>query len=171
MLDRGLILGGLPAGLVLGALVWLVTDRGGPQVEALEVAAAELQRMTPPSARRLGSMRVGLQGAPLFGRANSEALGPEPTLVLQGVVRTPRRQAALIAINGKPADWLSVGETRDGITVQDVGARGVMISSANGVKEIGLGSTLSPSVATPTSAAPAAGFRSPPAPASAPASS
>lgn len=171
MLDRRLILGGLPAGLVLGALVWLVADRGNSQIEALDIAVADLQRMTPTSARRPGATRNGLQGPPLFGQANSEALGPEPTLVLQGIVRTSRRHAALIAINGKPAEWLSVGETRDGITMQDVSTRGVTVSSANGVKEIGLGSTSSPSVTAPTSADPAAGFRSPPAPASAPASS
>jgi len=174
LLDRSLILGGLPVGLVLGAFVWLMIGHGGPQVDALEASVVELQKMTPASSRRVASAAAGLalQGVPLFGRANSEALGPEPALVLQGLVRTPRRMAALIAINGKPADWLSVGETRDGVTLQDITAHGVTVTSANGAKDISFGAA-APAPTMPTAppandSGPPPGFRSPPAPASAP---
>lgn len=173
MLDRGLILGALPAGIVLGALTWLIAGRGGDQVEALEPLTTQLHSMTLARPRPSGASPVAIAGVspPLFGRLNGEVEPPEPTLVLQGVVRTARRQGALIAINGKPADWLSIGETRDGITLQEVNARGAVISFEGGVREISFGAASAPSpTATVIENGPPAGVRSPPPPASAPTS-
>jgi hypothetical protein len=105
------------------------------------------------------------------------------------VVRTRRRQAALVAINDAPADWLTVGETRDGVTLQAIEGSRIVVDTLLGPVPIQVGetvggappaSTSGPSTAASANPPPPAGvsptildktppgFRVPPAPASAP---
>jgi hypothetical protein len=167
LFDRKLILSAAPVGLVLGAAIWLVIGRGGPRAEALEQVQTELSRMRPANARPSArSGQLALATAPMFGPAPGEIIAPEATVSLQGVVRTPRRQAALVAINGKAPEWLGVGETRDGVTLESLSTSSITVVMANGAREIGFG----PAGATPPSSGPdpSSNFKSPPPPASAP---
>ncbi len=171
MLDRNLILCGPPIGLVLGVAVWLSTGHDGPQQQALDAAAGKLQAMRPANVHNAATTGAAPSlTATLFAQPEPGAIPAEVSVALQGLTRNARRQAALLAIGGRTADWLAVGETRDGVTLDSVRASGVTISTATGSRDLSFG---------PASAAPAApsggfdpgpppGMRGPPPPASAP---
>lgn len=170
MLDRDLILFSLPVGLVLGLAVWAASGQGA-QTDALQAAADQLQAMRPAIKRVDGQAMPSPMISPIFAQADQGAAPVEISVALQGVSRSGRRQAALIAIGGQPADWLTVGETRGGVTLEAVRANGVTITTANGPRELGFGPS---TVTTPGSmapggeAGPAPGSKGPPPPASAP---
>lgn len=144
----------------------------GARLAAVETRLAQVTVKRP--ANRFAPLIDLSLVAPLFGGATETPPEPEPAVTLIGVTRTPRRSAALVSINGAAADWMQLGESRDGVTLQDVGSNGVVIATVNGPKEIALGQTgmaasamvLAPSTAGPDGPPP--GFRSPPPPASAP---
>lgn len=170
MLDRNLILCGLPVGLILGVAAWMSTGRAGATSEALEQAASALQAMPKGGARRqTASIAPPSLTAPLFAQPEGAALPVETSVVLQGLSRTPRRQSALLAIGARPAEWLTVGETREGVTLDSVGPGGVTITTPSGTRDLGFGpantSNQAPASIDPM---PPPGVRSPPPPASAP---
>jgi hypothetical protein len=113
---------------------------------------------------------VGLSSvAPLFPILSGPNAPPELVVSVEGVVRTPGRTAALLSIQGGPAQWFALGETRDGVTLEEVGAAGVTISTVRGARQLSLGSSAPPSslaAIAPDVAPP--GYRQPPEPASAP---
>jgi len=168
LLDRNLILYGLPAGLLMGVAVWMLAGRGGASSEALQSAADALQAMHPPPNVKSSTALAPSFAAPLFAPPEPGAASTEISVALQGLTRSARRQAALLAIGGRPADWLSVGETRDAVTLESVRANSVTISTPAGSREISFGPAAP--VAAPSSydAGPPPGMRGPPPPASAP---
>ena len=167
MFDRKLIIAAPLAGVVVGAVAWLGLGRDGAPVDSLDQASLTLTSLRSLSARAAPVRTAqSLAAPPLFGRMAGEVDAPEAAVILQGVVRTARQRAALLSIAGRPADWLYLGQTREGLTLESVDAAGVTLSSANGVRQIGFGAASSPS--TPPVTEPPAGYRGPPEPASAP---
>jgi hypothetical protein len=77
---------------------------------------------------------VRAASAPLFGLTGGP--GSDVQLRLDGLAITPGSKAALISINGKPADWLDLGATRDGVTLLDVQPLKVTLDTATGFKEV-----------------------------------
>jgi hypothetical protein len=101
----------------------------------------------------------------------------EPSIRVDGVSMTRRRLAALIAIDSGPAEWLQVGESRGGVTLQSVSVSGVTVETPLGVKAVNLGDQAAASAPAVGAAGPPIaagpdqippGFRSPPEPASGP---
>ncbi len=75
-------------------------------------------------------------GAPPLFAATA---APEPQVRLLGLSRSARRTAALVSIGGAAAAWLSVGETRDGVTLESVSAGAITIDTAGGLRDVRLG--------------------------------
>lgn len=170
MLDRNLILCGLPVGLVAGIAAWMAFGRDLPQMGALDAVVTTLKPSRPVTKVQAGAPLAAGLAPPLFAPAESGAATAEVSVVLQGLSRTPRRQAALLAISGRPAEWLSVGETRDDVTLESVRANGATITTPSGTREVSFGAvpTSAAAAATPQADAAAPTLRAPPAPASAP---
>jgi hypothetical protein len=108
--------------------------------------------------------------APLFATSSLTPSAPEVAVKVLGIARTPSGSAALLSINNGPADWLAVGASKDGVTLQEVTASAAIIDTPGGTRTVPLGETSTPSPAAPATPqpAPATGVRMPPAPASAP---
>lgn len=164
--------GAAPVGLLTGLLAWLVA--GGPSVQAraLDVTEARLAAIRPergsgPASRAGGA--AALLGAPLFAVAGAAA-EHDPSVRLDGVSVTRRRMAALISLDGKPAEWMSLGESREGVTLRTITTAGVTLDTASGEKTVSLGD--GPVGAAGPAAqgldGPPPGVRLPPEPASAP---
>jgi hypothetical protein len=81
----------------------------------------------------------GLASTPLLLMTTGPGAQPEPALRLDGVVRSPKRTAALIAINDAPAEWLAKGEIRDGVTLEDVQPARVLVDTLYGERQLELG--------------------------------
>jgi hypothetical protein len=168
-----LILGAIPAGLVTGAFVWLLVAHGAAapaKIEALQARADALSapRADAPSADA-GSVAAG---APIFALTTGPGAVQEIEVVLTGIARTPTRTAALISIGGKPAEWLDQGQTKDDVTLTEVGAGKVTVDTPTGSKDVLLGKTASATASGAAAAngdrGPPPGFHNPPPPASAP---
>jgi hypothetical protein len=168
------------AGLVAGAAGWLLFSHGASA--AARVAALQ-DRAQALAAPRAGFSSTGAGQVALARPIFALTAGPHPVadtiVVLSGIQRTPAHTAALLSINGKPADWLELGATRDDVTLVEVQAGKVVVDTPTDLKEVVLGAK--PTSATPggqpASAAPPTpgesdspppGFRAPPPPASAP---
>lgn len=144
---------------------------GRPQARALEQMEARLAAFPA----RIGS-RPALSPAltapkvSIFPVLDGPDAPPDIPVRLEGVARSPGRIAALLAVGGGPAGWLRLGETRDGVTLTEVGSATVTVDTARGPKIVGLGSgSASPANPLPVATdAPPPGLRSPPEPASAP---
>jgi hypothetical protein len=170
-----LIWGAAPAGLVAGALAWLVF--GGAFSVSPELTGYEtrLNALDTHPARHIAGVSVSVADAlahPLFS-VGGVALA-DVNIQLEGIALTPRRAAALLSINGQPAEWVERGVTKDGATLQQVLSTKVVIDTATGPHEVGLNDHPAP----PTQASSAVGgaqqsavppgYRLPPPPASAP---
>lgn len=171
--------------MVAGALAWFVA--GGPSsgLASLDAASAEVSALRSPhlDTGRVVSRDVsGMAAAPLFTLTTGPGAVPEPVIQLAGLTRARDRVAALVSINDRPTEWLRRGESRDGVTLQEVRDSSVVVDTVYGPREVALGDR---SAATVSSAAvgaaastpaplpaatvpPPRGFRMPPAPASAP---
>ena len=165
MLDRALIAFVPVGGLALGALVWLAAaGHGAPAaVSQLDARLTSIPSGRPTPSLSAASAFQAL-ATPLFPSATA---GPvvDLALSLEGVVNFPGRVAALLSVNGAPAQWLALGETRDGVALQEVRGASVLLSTAAGPRELAIGDAPTPPV---QSDVPPPGARSPPPPASAP---
>ena len=144
MFDRRspLILGAAPLGLVLAAIAWLLFGAHASALARLEGLNSRLVATKTASA-----LNVVVSGAdpaqpalatPLFALSTGPGAATEVAVRLDGLAITPRRRAALISIGGKPADWLEVGATRDGVTLMEVHATKVTLDTAAGFKDVDL---------------------------------
>lgn len=175
----------LRATLILSAAAGLALAGAGSLLlagrsEAAAVAGLDTRLAAIPArpARGAGALVTPLLQAapPLFPSAGGPNPSTELSVALEGVARSPERVAALLAIGGKPSEWLAQGETRDGVTLAEVGARGVTIDTARGERSLALGEGSSPPSANPAPSSasitpaegPPQGFHTPPEPASAP---
>lgn len=136
---------GLVVGLATGWAAWVCA--GGPSAAATKVEPeiAALQALEVPA---LGAVKSDLgadegPGRPLFQLTTGPSAVHEPTLRLDGLAITRRRAAALIAIDGKPAEWLAQGETRDGITLTRLSSRLAVIDTLVGTHSLALGESYS----------------------------
>lgn len=170
-----LILGALPAGVLLASLAWFVAGGGSSAADDVTAVQERLDTALPVATTRAGfDSATQVLKSPLFALADGPVA--EVAVRLDGLARSSRRIAALLSIGGKPAEWLALGESRDGVTLQNVLSNKALIETANGEREVMLGVPNAPGGA---SAAPLSapspigpippGARLPPVPASAPA--
>jgi len=166
-----------PLGLALGLGAWLLAGGLSVRADALDevhTQLAGLQTPRPPPARASDAGAAALLGAPLFALTTGPGAVREPAVRIDGVSITRRRLAALVSVDAGPAEWLQVGESRGGVTLQAVTAASATVETALGVKTLNLGDQSAASAPVAPAAAAAQdqvppGFRSPPEPASAPA--
>jgi hypothetical protein len=171
---RLIVIGGAGlAGLVAGGALWALSG-GHAQGEALEAVDARLSRISTRARGRPDRPSDALAQSlalPLFATP-SQPTDSQTDVAVQvfGLARSPVRTAALLGISGAPAEWLSVGETRNGVTLRSVSGSSATIATAMGERElmIGVATQGATAAAGLASGGPPAGFKSPPPPASAP---
>ncbi|PXA95303.1 hypothetical protein DMC25_00940 [Caulobacter sp. D4A] len=137
MLDRRLvlILSAAPIGLVLGVAAWAAA--GGPKMADDRIAALEATQPRMRTAGKPAAPVVGdWAGAPTLFDAVSP---PEPQVRLFGLSRSTRRKAALISIGGASPVWMTLGEARDGVTLDAVLADSITIDTVGGPRDVRLG--------------------------------
>lgn len=160
------------AGLMLGALAWLIAGQGG-SVDDLQ---ARLTAIRPMGQGGSPTLSGPSSGPPLFSLSTGPSLTADPAVTVMGVSRMPGRSAALLSVNGSAPAWLALGERRDGIVLREVGGGRVTLDLPLGLKDLRVGESTaaSPTMSPPTppgmlgSEQPPTGYRSPPPPASAP---
>lgn len=165
-----LVLGAAPAGLALACIGWLLLGGSARVVAPLDQLQGRLEAAPAgrsPAGASSGAAVSAALAAPLFA-----ANAAEVPVRLDGLSRTPRRAAALLSINGGPAQWLGQGATREGMTLVQVLSTRVVIDSRSGRRMVALGET-SGSAADLAGGdlgndQPPPGTRMPPPPASAP---
>jgi hypothetical protein len=164
----------VPAGLLAGALGWMVLGAhasGAPyRLAAFEARLSAIEARAPRPGAPQADAAPAAAGHPLFsvgGAALADAV-----VRLDGLALTPRRSAALISINGKPAQWLERGSTIEGVTLQEVRSDKIVIDTATGPREVSLADKPGgeAKAAAGASGDTPPGFRLPPPPASAPGS-
>lgn len=177
MLRLGLIGGAIPLGLLTGLAAWLAAGGAFASLNKLAPIEDKVRAIRAPreaSARAVITQGAALASAPLFPLTTGPGAVREPALRVDGLSVTPRRAAVLVSIDGKPAEWLSAGETREGITVRSVAASGATFDTLVGEKVLGVGEQSAASAPAEASIAQTIvdqmppGVRGPPPPASAP---
>ena len=163
------VIGG--AGLGLGGLLWLLAG-SSPAQARLEADQSRLQALRPRSdpSTSADASAADVLAHPLFSLTTGPGAVADVDVRLEGLARSPRRSAALLAIGSAPAQWLALGETRAGVTLEEVDASKAVVTTALGRKEVVLGANgarPTPAGPQPETEAPA-GFRLPPPPANAP---
>lgn len=142
MFRLGLILVAAPAGLAAGLLAWYVG--GGPaaasnRIEPVRETVSRLRPRRVPAVEPASIDARAIADIPLFPLTAGPGAVPQPRLRLDGVVRRRSRTAALLSIDGKPSEWLHIGDTRDGVTLQEVDGAKVVVDTLFGPQEIMLG--------------------------------
>ncbi|MDR3509246.1 MAG: hypothetical protein P4L64_15235 [Caulobacteraceae bacterium] len=130
-----------PAGLVAASLLWLVFGAHTHALGQLDQIDQRLAAIGPPQARAsLGQDDAAARAlaTPLFALTTGPGAVSDVPIRLEGLAITPGRKAALVAINGKPAKWMAVGASEEGVTVMDVQSSKVTLDTATGFKEVGL---------------------------------
>lgn len=163
-----------PAGLAVGLTAWLLAGAAGAGLSELADLEGRVQALKAPAQqgdRRRASASQALANTPLLLVTSGPGAVQAPAVRVDGVSVTRRRVAALLSIGGAPSQWMSVGEERDGVTLQAVFGSSVMIETVLGPMEVALGQGTSEPHAlaaqTDVDQIPP-GFRPPVAPASAP---
>ena len=167
--------GAAPLGLLTGLVAWVLAGGLSVKANALDTVESGLSALKPPAALASQAGRgeaAALLGSPLFALTTGPGAVREPSIRVDGVSLSRRRTAALVSIDGKPSEWLEIGESRDGVTLQEVSSSSVTFETAVGTKALNLGDQSAASAPAPIAAAggdqPPPGFRAPPEPASAP---
>ncbi|HEX3365607.1 hypothetical protein [Phenylobacterium sp.] len=172
-----------PAGLATGLAAWMLAGGASAGLDKLDGVETRLMALKPPAARRAAN-EIGtadLLATPLFALTTGPGAIREPSIRLDGVSVSRRRLAALVSIDGKPALWLTAGQSSDGVTLEGVSSSAATFETAVGTKTLNLGEQSAASTPDPHAApAPAAtpgpsgpdqmppGRHGPPEPASAP---
>lgn len=140
-----LVFAGPPVGIALACFGWLVFSSGGPAAKPLNHAEAQLSQLpaAPRSAASLVTASSAAAGADLFG-----ALAAPPTVRLDGISRTRRRTAALLAFGSAPAQWVNLGSTIQGVTLVEVTDARVSLETVLGRENLSLGESTMPPAAT-----------------------
>lgn len=166
-------------GVATGWFAWLIG--GGPTtgLDRVQPVADRLNVTQVKSRARDLELTVdtsSLLASPLFPMTTGPGAVREPSVRLDGLAISPGRRAALLSIDGGPAEWFAVGDRRDDVILRSVGRNRVTIETIFGSQDVVIGATLGAAQPTPPSADAAAsivdtmppGFRSPQPPASAP---
>jgi len=157
------------AGLLLGCGSWAVAGGQGAGTALADIDArlsAVSTRVRGPAAGQSEALSQALT-SPLFAISAGQVELKETVIRVQGIVKTPRRTAALLSIDGGPAEWWTLGQERAGVVLEHVTASGAQFSTPLGTREVQLGQSAFPSPAA-MSDAPPPGHRGPPPPANAP---
>jgi len=166
-----------PLGLVAGMLIWLIASRGGLADPHLDDLSERLASVGATSHIISGDGNAGATAlaTPLFALTTGPGAVADPSIELSGISHTANRSAALVSIGGKPAEWLVEGETRDGVTLDQVLSDQIEVDTPAGSKQVMLGASPAsppapsqPPAPAPDGGAPPPGIHSPPPPASAP---
>ena len=158
------------AGLVAGGALWALSG-GHAQGEAIDALDARMSQIStgsrsPP--QRPSDALAQILAKPLFATPAPLGEGQADVAVqVFGLVRTPVRTGALLSVGGATAEWFSVGETRNGVTLKAVSGSSAVIATPIGEREVILGAS-PPGSSDQAAAGAPPGFRSPPPPASAP---
>jgi hypothetical protein len=170
----------VPLGLATGFLAWFAAGGASASADRLDPLRVQVANLKAPNRSEPAAAYADISGmasTPIFVLTTGPAAIKEPAVRVDGLSVSRRRVAALLSIDGQPAQWMSVGEKREGFTLVEVSSTRVLIETLAGPKAIALGEQAGSVAATPapiqTAAAPAPdqvppGFRSPPPPASAP---
>ena len=139
------------SGLTAACALWLVAGAG--RTPAL-LSALEAQTRAPgPHAAPVQSDASHVALAPVGALLFAPPVGAsEVELVLSGIARGPRDQAALISIDKAAPTWLGVGQTLNGVTLIELGASRALLDTPLGCKEVSLDQTTSGALASSTSA-------------------
>lgn len=168
-----------PIGLLIGLLAWSVAGGATAGLDRLDPATDHLMALRAPVAvaRRETHRGSSVLAAPLFALTVGPGAVREVAIRVDGLSVSRRRNAALVSIDGAAAQWMSVGESRDGVTLQAVSSTKAVFDTTLGNKELALGeqsAASAPPVAANAVEVSATnldhippGFRSPPPPASA----
>lgn len=132
---------GAALGLATGWAAWMAA--GGPTVLTSKAASlvAELGALQAPRLDSVGPV-AGADEAPprpLFQLTTGPNAVHEPALRLDGLTVTRKRRAALLSIDGRPAEWLSRGEIRDGVTLTDLSPTAAVLDTLVGTHVLKLG--------------------------------
>lgn len=147
---------------------------GRPQTAAVASIDARLSAISGRRPKPIGAAQaLALQGPSLFPVFSGPGAAPEMTVLVQGIARSPLRTAALLSVNGAPAEWVGLGESVQGVVLEDVSSGGVTIDTPRGVREVrlgegGAGAGAGAPIESAAADAPPPGYRMPPEPASAP---
>ena len=158
-------------GVAIAAAVSLIAV-GQPQAKelaALNGRAASVAARPPKDDAGFSSVQL-LSAPPLFPVLSGPNAPADIPVSLQGIARSPGRTAALLSIGGQPSEWLALGESRDGVTLEDVASSSVKIDTPRGSRALQLAIGGAPSDGPTAGSLGGAipGFRSPPEPAGAP---
>lgn len=169
-----------PIGLLTGFLAWSAAGGASASLDRIAPVASQLAALRPSAGTKPRQTAQGerLLATPIFALTVGPGAVREPAIRVDGLSVSRRRAAALVSIDGASAQWMTVGETRDGVTLRTVSASKAVFDTPIGDKELGLGeqSASSAPAAPPADSTEAAstivdrippGFRSPPPPASA----
>jgi len=153
----------LPIGLATGVGAWLLAGGASANFDKLNGLEARLAGLKPPIERRTAGEAnpADLLTTPLFALTTGPGAIREPSIRLDGISLSRRRAAALVSVDGKPASWMSVGETKDGVTLQEVGSSAASFETALGAKTLNLGEQSAASAPDPHAVNTAAGSSQP----------
>lgn len=129
-------------GAALGALAWVAFSGGRPAARPMDLLEARLAGMRTGAPRHAPAPpdRIAqILAAPLFALTTGPGAVKEAGIRLEGLARSPGHVAALISIDGQPADWLALGATRDGVTLREVLGSKIVLDTATGFREVGFG--------------------------------
>ena len=129
----------LAVGVIVGSLTWAAVGRlNRPQ------SPTEDANINPGSDAAGGAIADAL-AMPIFGvsqpplsQAASPTAVPATDLRLVGISYSSRRRAALISWGSGPAVWLSTGQTKDDVTVSQIGPDGVILQIGGVAKRLAL---------------------------------
>lgn len=128
------VLCGALAGVALSGLSALTLGAPGSALDRLDALQKQLMAIRGPGTAAQGpDTHTGQVGKPLFGQP------VDVSLRLDGVSILPGRKAALLSINGQPADWIELGDSRQGVTLVDVRGARATVDTDGGSKEVSLG--------------------------------
>ncbi len=135
-------------GLLLAGAAFLLVG-GRSQAEAVAPLEARIAA-APVRAKAAPALAAGprLAALSLFPAVSGPATAaPETVLRLEGVARSPVRTAALVSIDGAPAEWLSVGDRLGAVTLRAVSGSGATFETPRGERHVPLGEASAPAAA------------------------
>ncbi len=142
-----------PAGLALALGLWLLIGRDPPAIAAvagLETRLAAARPVATSRASAVDALTVRALGSPVFALTTGPAAVADIPVTMTGIALTRTRKAALISVGAKPADWLDLGATRDGVTLMSVTVAGATVDTPTGFKALTLnGGGVGPASAPP----------------------
>ena len=128
-----------PAGLILALGLWLVFGRHPQSLDDIAGLDARLAAARPVVAGRsmaLDALAARALATPVFALTTGPGAVADIPVTLSGIALTRTRRAVLVSIGGKPADWLALGATRDGVTLMAVTGAGATVDTPTGFKTL-----------------------------------